>query len=97
MPLPTRTARTLGTSGRSHPPATRDHFAAFPIDIPLKAIAAGCCPGGKVLDPFMGSGTTGIAARQLGRDFVGIELNEPFIRLAVARIREAGAASGGIS
>ncbi|SDL54268.1 site-specific DNA-methyltransferase (adenine-specific) [Nonomuraea jiangxiensis] len=45
----------------------------------------------------MGSGTTGIAARQLGRDFVGIELNEPFIRLAVARIREAGAASGGIS
>ncbi|MEU5859753.1 site-specific DNA-methyltransferase [Nonomuraea sp. NPDC047529] len=76
-------------------PLRAAHFAAFPIDIPLRAIAAGCRPGGKVLDPFMGSGTTGIAAQQLGRDFVGIELNEPFIRLAVGRLRGAGA--GGIS
>ncbi|WP_285704676.1 site-specific DNA-methyltransferase [Microtetraspora sp. NBRC 16547] len=78
-------------------PLRAAHFAAFPIDIPRKAIAAGCRPGGTVLDPFAGSGTTGIAARQLDRKFPGIELNEPFIRLAVARIREAGAASGGIA
>ncbi|MEU6720790.1 site-specific DNA-methyltransferase [Nonomuraea sp. NPDC046802] len=76
-------------------PLRAAHFAAFPIDIPLRAIAAGCRPGGKVLDPFMGSGTTGIAARQLGRRFVGIELNEPYLRLAAARIQEAGASSGG--
>lgn len=46
--------------------------------------------------PFTGSGTTGIAARQLGRQFTGIELHAPFIRLAGTRIREAGAASGGM-
>ncbi|WP_220502554.1 DNA-methyltransferase [Microbispora sp. H10885] len=77
-------------------PLRAEHFAAFPIDIPLRAIAAGCRPGGTVLDPFTGSGTTGIAARQLGRQFAGIELHAPFIRLAGARIREAGAASGGM-
>ncbi|XVQ86488.1 DNA-methyltransferase [Microbispora siamensis] len=77
-------------------PLRAAHFAAFPIDIPLKAIAGGCRPCGTVLDPFTGSGTTGIAARQLGRQFTGIELHAPFIRLAGTRIREAGAASGGM-
>src|SRR5690606_34290140 len=56
-------------------PLRAAHVAAFPIDIPLKAIAAGCRPDGTVLDPFTGSGTTGIAARELGRQFAGIELN----------------------
>src|SRR6185437_1843204 len=37
------------------------HFAAYPIDLPLRCIAAGCKPGGTVLDPFVGSGTTGLA------------------------------------
>ncbi|NJP25384.1 site-specific DNA-methyltransferase [Microbispora sp. SCL1-1] len=64
----------------------RAHFAAFPIDIPLKAIAAGCRPGGTVLDPFTGSGTTGIAARQLGRKFAGIELNADYCELARDRL-----------
>ena len=40
-----------------------------------------------VLDPFMGSGTTGIAAKKLGRDFIGIEVNPEYRRLATARIR----------
>jgi site-specific DNA-methyltransferase (cytosine-N4-specific) len=38
------------------------HFAAYPIDLPLRCIAAGCKPGDTVLDPFAGSGTTGLAA-----------------------------------
>ncbi|MEV4076641.1 DNA-methyltransferase [Nonomuraea fuscirosea] len=75
-------------------PLRAAHFAAFPIDIPLKAIAAGCRPGGKVLDPFMGSGTTGIAARQLGRTFAGIELNADYCDLARTRITEAGGQGG---
>ncbi|NJP27204.1 site-specific DNA-methyltransferase [Microbispora sp. SCL1-1] len=72
------------------------HFAPFPIDIPLRAIAAGCRPGGTVLDPFSGAATTALAARQLGRQFIGIELNAGYCKLAVARIREASAAAGGI-
>jgi len=72
------------------------HFAPFPIDIPLRAIAAGCRPGGTVLDPFSGAATTALAARQLDRQFIGIELNADYCKLAVARIREASAAAGGI-
>ncbi|WP_161628021.1 DNA-methyltransferase [Microbispora catharanthi] len=70
------------------------HFAPFPIDIPLRAIAAGCRPGGTVLDPLSGAATTALAARQLDRQFIGIELNADYCKLAVARIREASA--GGI-
>jgi site-specific DNA-methyltransferase (adenine-specific) len=46
-------------------------------------------PGGLVLDPFMGSGTTGVAAVQEGRDFVGIEREAEYHRIAEARIAEA--------
>ncbi|MFC5814149.1 DNA-methyltransferase [Nonomuraea harbinensis] len=72
-------------------PLRAAHFAAFPIDIPLRAIAAGCRPDGTVLDPFTGSGTVGIAARQLGRKFAGIELNPDYCALARTRLHvEAG-------
>jgi DNA modification methylase len=67
------------------------HFAAFPIDLPLRCIQAGCKPGGTVLDPFCGTGTTGIAARQLGRHFTGIELNPAFAEIAAQRLRAATA------
>jgi site-specific DNA-methyltransferase (cytosine-N4-specific) len=50
---------------------------------------AGCKPGGTVLDPFTGPGTTGLAARQLGRGFTGIELSPAFAALAAERLREA--------
>ena len=70
-------------------PYTGPHFAAFPITLPLRCIAAGCKPGGTVLDPFTGSGTTGLAARQLGRGFTGIELSPAFAALAAERLREA--------
>jgi site-specific DNA-methyltransferase (cytosine-N4-specific) len=67
------------------------HFAAFPIDLPLRCIAAGCKPGGTVLDPFAGSGTTGLAAIQLGRRFTGIDLSPEFARLAAGRLAQAAA------
>jgi site-specific DNA-methyltransferase (cytosine-N4-specific) len=69
------------------------HFAAFPVDLPLRCIAAGCKPGGTVLDPFAGSGTTGLAAIRLGRRFTGIDLSPDFARLAAERL--ARAAAGG--
>jgi len=64
------------------------HFAVWPIDIPTRCIKAGCKPGGVVLDPFSGSGTTGAAARQLGRRYIGIDLNPSYHDLAVARFAQ---------
>jgi site-specific DNA-methyltransferase (cytosine-N4-specific) len=64
------------------------HFAVFPIDLPLRCIKAGCRPGGTVLDPFSGSGTTGAAARQLGRKYVGIDLNPAYHDLARERFAQ---------
>lgn len=64
-------------------PFTEAHFAAFPVEIPRRAIAAGCKPGGVVLDPFSGSGTTGLAAAELGRRYVGIDLNRDYLELSL--------------
>ncbi len=71
-------------------PYNGPHFAAYPIDLPLRAIAAGCKPSGIVLDPFTGTGTTGLAALQLGRRFTGIELSPEFAALTVERLTQAG-------
>lgn len=65
------------------------HFAAYPLDLPLRCIAAGCKPGGTVLDPFAGSGTTGLAALRLRRRFTGIDISPDFVRLAAGRLAEA--------
>jgi site-specific DNA-methyltransferase (cytosine-N4-specific) len=70
-------------------PYNGPHFAAYPIDLPLQCIAAGCKPGGTVLDPFAGSGTTGLAAIQLDRRFTGIDLSPDFARLAAGRLAQA--------
>jgi DNA modification methylase len=70
-------------------PFRGSHFAAFPIDLPTRCIKAGCKPGGTVLDPFCGTGTTGLAALALGRRFTGIELNPAFAALAAERLRHA--------
>lgn len=68
-------------------PSREAHFAAFPIDIPLRCIAAGCPPDGVVLDPFSGAATTGLAALQLGRRYVGIDLNPDYTALAQHRLQ----------
>jgi site-specific DNA-methyltransferase (cytosine-N4-specific) len=99
------TARRYGTrrNDRRHPngrnpgdvwsiptrPYNGPHFAAYPIDLPLRCIAAGCKPGGTVLDPFAGSGTTGLAAIQLDRRFTGIDLSPDFAALAAGRLAQA--------
>ena len=64
------------------------HFATFPEELAQRCILAGCPEGGLVLDPFMGSGTTAVAAQRLNRHFVGIELNSEYIRLALDRIEK---------
>ena len=62
------------------------HYAAYPPMLVETCLLAGCPEGGIVLDPFMGSGTTGMVAKQLDRHYVGIELNPEFTELAYARI-----------
>ena len=62
------------------------HFATFPKDLIEPCVLAGCLEGGTVLDPFGGSGTTGIVAAQHNRNAVLLELNQEYIDLANARI-----------
>lgn len=62
------------------------HFATFPPKLAETCILAGSRPGDVVLDPFMGSGTTGMVARRLGRRWLGVELNPGYCSLALKRI-----------
>ncbi len=62
------------------------HYAAYPPKLVETCLLAGCPEGGIVLDPFMGSGTTGLVAKQLCRHYVGIELNPEYTKLAYQRI-----------
>jgi site-specific DNA-methyltransferase (adenine-specific) len=62
------------------------HFATFPPKLVETCIKAGCPIGGVLLDPFCGSGTSGLVARRLGRNFVGIDLNWDYIKMAFQRI-----------
>jgi DNA modification methylase len=67
-------------------PYAEAHFATFPPEIPELCIKAGCPKGGVVLDPFFGAGTTGLVAMRLGREFIGMELNEKYCEMARKRI-----------
>ena len=62
------------------------HYAAYPPKLVEPCLLAGCPEGGIVLDPFFGSGTTGMVAKQLNRHYIGIELNPEYAELANARI-----------
>lgn len=62
------------------------HFATWPQALVERIIKAGCPEGGTVLDPFMGSGTTALVARRLGRRAVGVELNADYCAMAARRL-----------
>jgi site-specific DNA-methyltransferase (cytosine-N4-specific) len=81
-----RNARTVWTISQT--PNPQAHFATFPLELPARCIKAGCKPGGTVLDPFSGSGTTGAAARQLDRRYIGIDLNPAYHDLAKERFAQ---------
>jgi DNA modification methylase len=76
-----RTVWTIATC--AYPDA---HFATFPPEIPKRCILAGCPIGDTVLDPFAGSGTTLAVAHDLGREFIGIELNPEYVKLIEKRL-----------
>ncbi len=66
--------------------SNRGHSAAFPVDLPAWFIKLFTVEGDVVLDPFIGSGTTAVAAKKLGRKYVGIDINAEYCQLARERI-----------
>jgi site-specific DNA-methyltransferase (adenine-specific) len=66
------------------------HPAPFPEELARRCIAAGSPPNGIVLDPFLGSGTTAVAAERLGRQWVGIELSPEYAEMARKRTAQMG-------
>lgn len=64
-------------------PFSEAHFAVMPPALAERAILAGCKPGGTVLDPFSGSGTTGHVANKHGRKYVGIDLSADYLDLSL--------------
>jgi site-specific DNA-methyltransferase (adenine-specific) len=70
-----------------------DHPTQKPLEIVERMVKASCPPGGVVLDPFMGSGTSAVAARRCGRDFTGFELNPDYCVLVGQRLDALEAAT----
>lgn len=64
------------------------HYAVFPEELLLNPIRATCPENGIVLDPFSGSGSTVLAAVNLGRRGIGIELSEEYYNLSISRLKE---------
>ena len=66
-----------------------EHPTQKPLEIISKWVENSCPPGGTVLDPFMGSGTTGVACVPTGCNFIGIEIEPKYYEIAKKRIAEA--------
>lgn len=62
------------------------HFATFPPNLIEPCILAGSKPGDTILDPFFGAGTTGLVAKKHNREYIGIELNPEYAKMAAERI-----------
>lgn len=77
---------SIGKSANSGKGGVTEHPAVFPLELAKDHILSWSNEGDVVLDCFMGSGTTGIACKQLHRDFIGIEISEKYFNLAKARI-----------
>lgn len=82
-----KAASMLGDVWRIAPTADAEHAASFPLELPMRAINA--CSDEVVIDPFMGVGTTGVAASKLGRSFIGIERDPDYFEIACKRIEDA--------
>jgi DNA modification methylase len=79
-----RNVRTVWTVNTE--PSSDAHFATYPQRLVERMIKAGCPENGLVLDPFFGSGTTGIYAKKCNRNYLGIELNPEYVKVAEKRL-----------
>ena len=87
-PVERRNRRSVWTVATK--PFKGAHFATFPPSLVEPCILAGCPEGGLVLDPFGGSGTTGMVANQHGRNAILTELNPEYAEIATSRIASVG-------
>jgi len=71
-----------------NPETKSKHPAPFPKELPQKVISYYSYEGDTVCDPFMGSGTTGVVCKNLNRNFIGIELDPKYFKIAEKRINE---------
>lgn len=72
-------------------PFAEAHFACMPTSLAERCVQAGCRPGGTVLDPFSGSGTTGLAAAKHGRRYVGVDIKAEYLDLSLrTRLAQTG-------
>lgn len=78
-----RTVWSISTAGLKEA-----HFAVFPEDLIKPMVLSSCPEQGVILDPFFGSGTTGLVAKNLNRCYLGIELNSDYIKIAEERLRQ---------
>lgn len=85
---PHRDSRGMKSVWRIAPARNNPHPHPFPVDLPRRCLEVAKGTPGLVLDPFMGSGTTAIAAEQAGRQWLGIEKSEEYIRMANERIAQ---------
>lgn len=69
-------------------PYSKEHPATFPETLPSRLALLFSPAGGTVFDPFMGTGTTGAAAKRLGRKFIGVEINEKYCEIAARRLSQ---------
>lgn len=72
-----------------HTESFKEHHATFPVDLPAFFIQNFTKEGDTVLDPFMGTGTTAVAAVRLGRNYIGMDISEDYCNLARARVKKA--------
>ncbi len=70
-------------------PERADHPTQKPLEIVERMVLSSCPPGGLVLDPFTGSGTTAVACLRHGRRFVGFEINPDYVRVVRERVAAA--------
>lgn len=83
---------TISTSGLTIPKETIEklgadkHYAAFPPEIPRRAITGWAPEGGKVLDPFGGAGTTALVSKVLGRDCISTDISNGYTRVSLWRV-----------
>lgn len=82
--LPVRNKRSVWTINTQ--PFKGAHFAVMPKKLVEPCVLAGSRPGDVILDPFAGSGTVGVVAQKFGRQFIGIELNPEYVKLAEKRL-----------